>query len=504
MKDLINFRSFVKIRHDSLSVLRKKLMKVLIYICMAAVSMSVLAAPAENDEIYGSVEYIENLTELKPSFAWIDDDGREEVYTYLYPWAVENNVPVTSALVTQNLSGVEEHVTYEQMQEMYESGMVTFGSHTRGHVRLSELSSAELEYQIKGSKEDIESYGVPCDIMVYPYGSITDEGLDIVRENYDFGVVAGGATNSAGVHIQNRVNYSPISTYRVTRIAIDSSMDDAEIDFIKEQIDEACENNGLVIFMSHVGHEMGVGADEDIEIYTEIVEYIRDKGYDIEPVLDVLNRFKNPVEIGRWSSENPDGYFVVGADGTVNMDSINGQVITEVNKYTGATLPDDYPQNQITSTYLSAPSAFKEGLPVATRGLLTAYMTGSGGYRIFMPSISPEIYLQIRKSGTNEWKAWVNLNDNYLNKLNNDVITSKTTPYSLPGGINICLISKSENLSELPEGKLGYMTTYKISTNAANAREEWQPVDSVVKYVRLAESASKWGPWYKFEPVLAE
>lgn len=482
----------------------KKLMKLLVYVCIAAVSTPTLAAPAENNEIYGSVEYIENMTEIKPSFAWIDDDGRDGVYTHLYPWALENNVPVTCALVTKNLSGVEGRVSYEQMQEMYQSGMVTFGSHARGHVNLSDLSSAELEYQIKGSKEDIEAYGVPCDIMVYPYGSITDEGLNIVRENYAFGVIAGGATNSDGVHIQNRVNYSPISTYRVARIAIDSSMGDAEIDFIKEQIDEACENNGLIIFMSHVGHEMGIGAEADIEAYTGIVEYIRDKGYDIEPAIDVLNRFKNPVEIGKWSSENPDGYFVVGANGAVSMDSVNGQVITEANKYNGTTLPDDYPQNQITSTYLSAPSAYKEGLPVATRGLLTAYMTGSGGYRIFMPSISPEIYLQIRRSGINEWKNWVNLNDNYLNKLSNDVITGGTSPYKLPTGINICLISKNENLSILPESQLGYMTTYKISVDASNAREEWQPVNSITKYVRLAESASKWGPWYKFEPALAE
>jgi hypothetical protein len=67
----------------------------------------------------------------------------------------------------------------------------------------------------------------------------------------------------------------------------------------------------------------------------------------------------------------------------------------------------------------------------------------------------------------------------------------------------MCIVTKQPALAALPgDGTMGYLTNYKISTNSANVRQEWQPFDSVTTYIRLAEASNQWGPWYKLEPEL--
>lgn len=452
-------------------------------------------------------EEVKSINELGPSFGWIDDDGKQAVYTKLFPWAQENNIPITSAVISGSL-GDSGYITADQMKEMYDSGVVEIASHTQNHKNLSLMSERSVEYELTESKAIIESYGIGVNSIVYPGGSITDDGIKIASKYYDFGFVAGGPVNSTGMHIGNRVNYPPISTYRITRISIDSNMSDTEIDFIKQQIDEACENNGLVVFMSHIGStggaSGGASSDADLEIYTEIADYIDSKGYGFEHISTILDRFRNSIEVGMWSGEKPENYFVVGADATVKTDGMNGHVIAEKEKYTNSTRPSEYPQNQITSCYISS-ARYRNEMPEKSNGVLTAYLIGGSGYRLWMPAISNRMYIQIKTSSTDQWKAWVDISENYLNKLSNDAITHKTTPIELKNGINISIVADAENLDELPgDGTLGYLTSYKISSYAANAREEWQPFNDVVKYVRIAKNSYEWGPWYKFEPVLAE
>jgi peptidoglycan/xylan/chitin deacetylase (PgdA/CDA1 family) len=437
------------------------------------------------------------IKETRASFAWIDDDGKSYVYSTLYPWAVENQVPFTTAMITGKTTN---YLTCEQILEMYESGLVEVASHTQNHKRLPTLSDDQLSAEIVGSKQIIESWGVPCEVLVYPFGEIDQRGVELAREHYRYGLVAGGPENSAGVHIDNRVNYPPISTYGIERIAIAGEMGEEELRGIEAQIDEACANNGLIVFMSHVSSN---GA-QDLAVYTRIVNYIRSKGQDIEPVTQVLDRFSNPVEIGGWTDKNPEGYLVIGADGAVRLDNLNGQVVLPDNSYTNASTPNSYPQNQITTCYITGGSV-GAGLPGGSRGILTAYLVGKTGYRMFIPAASADQYIQLRSSTADKWNAWIKVNENVTAMLSNNKIDHTTRPDALPSGVSMCIVTKDASLNALPgDGGMGYFTNYKISTNAANVRQEWRPFDSVTTYIRLADSYNKWGPWYKLEPVPVE
>lgn len=447
--------------------------------------------PKEQEDLKISVK------QTKPTFAWIDDDGKPEVYSTLYPWAVEHQVPFTTAVVTRMSPGL---ITQEQIMEMYQSGLVDVASHTKSHSRLSTVPDEQLGVEIEGSKATIESWGIPCNLMVYPYGDIDQRGVELVKDHYKYGLIAGGPQNSAGIHTGNRVNYPPVNTYHFRRVAIAGGMCRDEINHIKAQIDEACAKNGLVVFMSHISPN---GA-ADLAIYTEIVEYIRAKGFDIEPAEVALDRFSNLVEVGGWSDHNPEGFLVVGADGTVRLDNLNGQVVMPDNSYTSATPPSQYPQNQVTTCYINNNSA-GTGLPGSGRGTLTAYLIGGSGYRTYMPSATPDLYVQIRSSTKDQWNEWVKVNSNVTSMLSNNKIDHTTKPNALPSGVSMCIVTKATALEALPgDGGRGYLTNYKISTDSANVRQEWQPFDSVTTYIRLADTSSKWGPWYKLEPVLVE
>lgn len=263
-----------------------------------------------------------------PHFGWIDDDGKAYVYSSLYPWAIENNVPFMAALITQHIeTGKSGWMTVEQVQEMYTAHpeLVSYGSHTRDHVNASSMETADIDNQIGTSKADIERWGIPCNVMVYPNGQVNDAVLEYVRKYYKYGLQAGGGNGGAGT----RVNYPPIGTYKLMRRTIGQT---ADVDLLKTEIDLTIANNGLLIFMSHCNSADSGNTDAEAEfaVYNEILSYIRGKGYDFEPVEQICDIHRNLLELGQWSSaENVEGYFVIDANGNVVSDAAGNKQIFE-------------------------------------------------------------------------------------------------------------------------------------------------------------------------------
>ena len=160
-----------------------------------------------------------------------------------------------------------------------------------------------MEKELTESQAAIEAMGISCDLMVYPFGAIADEHVSIVQEHYRYGFLAGGPVKN-GLPVGDRVNFPEIETYQLTRVSLrgDFTEENGGKAYVRKQIDDAIANNGMLVFMTHVGStDDGNGGyldpALDLAIYTETLEYIRSKGYDIEPALTVCDRFQNMVEI---------------------------------------------------------------------------------------------------------------------------------------------------------------------------------------------------------------
>jgi peptidoglycan/xylan/chitin deacetylase (PgdA/CDA1 family) len=83
------------------------------------------------------------------------DDGTVGHATQAVPELVARGMTATF-FVTTSWVGQPGYLTWEQLHDMRQVGM-EIGSHTRTHPFLSELSEAEVERELRGSREEIDA-----------------------------------------------------------------------------------------------------------------------------------------------------------------------------------------------------------------------------------------------------------------------------------------------------------------------------------------------------------
>lgn len=110
-------------------------------------------------------------------------------------------------------------LNWEQVRQMRESGLVSFGSHTCRHVRLNDNIEHNLaEYEITQSKNTLsESLGEPVSLFCYPNGDYNFASLTATKANYAGAVTTKRGYNSINsdmhqllrVGVHNDVSFTP-------------------------------------------------------------------------------------------------------------------------------------------------------------------------------------------------------------------------------------------------------------------------------------------------------
>jgi len=108
------------------------------------------------------------------------DDGFLDNYQYAYPLLKKYNAKATIYLATK-IDGIET-LTFEQIQEMYNSGLIEFGAHTQHHVNLLKLSDEDAYREIQASKVDVEALVGKCPSFAYPFGRFNHKHQQMVKE----------------------------------------------------------------------------------------------------------------------------------------------------------------------------------------------------------------------------------------------------------------------------------------------------------------------------------
>lgn len=117
------------------------------------------------------------------------DDGYADNYSNVFPVLKKYSIPITIFLPTdlvgqkQMVRGIDmEYLTWHQVVEMNQSGLVDFGSHSKTHRRLSTLGRDEVKSELKESKNVIEqNLNKNCDLFAYPFGDHNDGIPDEVK-----------------------------------------------------------------------------------------------------------------------------------------------------------------------------------------------------------------------------------------------------------------------------------------------------------------------------------
>jgi peptidoglycan/xylan/chitin deacetylase (PgdA/CDA1 family) len=108
------------------------------------------------------------------------DDGMENLYYHAFPILKEFKFPAIIFMPSGRV-GEEGFLTWVQMREMVDSGLITFGSHTNDNVYLPNLSRSDQEFQIVESRAVLEK-NLEQDVLyfAYPTGGFTPDTKDLL------------------------------------------------------------------------------------------------------------------------------------------------------------------------------------------------------------------------------------------------------------------------------------------------------------------------------------
>ncbi len=102
------------------------------------------------------------------------DDGNISYYKNAWPILQKHGVKSSMYIMT-GVSG-ENYLSDDQIKELFETGLVEFGSHTIYHPKLTKIAPDERMKELEQSKEELEELlNTEINVISYPYGLYNDD-----------------------------------------------------------------------------------------------------------------------------------------------------------------------------------------------------------------------------------------------------------------------------------------------------------------------------------------
>lgn len=104
------------------------------------------------------------------------DDGWKSNYTEIFEYMKSKGIKYNVYLTINEIDNNPDYLTWKQVREMHESGLVGFGAHTFNHVDASIIDNidSDIEFNHANEKFKHELGYLPVDFC-YPYGAYTEE-----------------------------------------------------------------------------------------------------------------------------------------------------------------------------------------------------------------------------------------------------------------------------------------------------------------------------------------
>jgi peptidoglycan/xylan/chitin deacetylase (PgdA/CDA1 family) len=134
------------------------------------------------------------------------DDGTADLADVATPILERHRVPATVYLATGFVDEGRPFpddgapLSWAAVRDMAATGVVTFGSHTHGHVLLDRLSPAKAIDELDRSRELVEQHvGAPAHHFAYPKAVAASPAIEaLVRERYRSAALGGNRPNPVG------------------------------------------------------------------------------------------------------------------------------------------------------------------------------------------------------------------------------------------------------------------------------------------------------------------
>lgn len=145
------------------------------------------------------------------------DDGYADTYRWAFPLLRAGRIPFTLYLTTAPVEtgrgprAGAEPLTWKQIEEMLDSGLLTLGAHTHTHADLRRLEASAVEEELDTANRLItRRLGVNPRHFAYPWGYWAPQADAAVRERYVSAVLGGGGRGIDGATDPYRLHRYPI------------------------------------------------------------------------------------------------------------------------------------------------------------------------------------------------------------------------------------------------------------------------------------------------------
>lgn len=327
----------------------------------------------------------------KPLMTFIDDDSCIE-FASIWPAICEEKGIKVSCAVISDAVGDSSHLSWDQIEQMHNDGIVEFVNHTDAQENLAGIDPEEAYARVKKCKDALASHGIKTgDILVYPYGTYDESAIDAFK-----GICRCGITTDKGTEVT--WNEPPVRTFALWRNELVESNASANpsLEWMKSVVDKAVEKNAWVIWMSHSQYA-GFDASAIANIKS-LIDYAREKNVDIVTAGEALDLFANAYEVGRYQFNGMAGGFSIGCDGTTYGRGANFETVP--NTYSFHKPIESYPINSIIANNISGVGAAgfpMDGLLISFIAPTTAYEYRNNSYQIF--KVSSKTKLSIYERG---------------------------------------------------------------------------------------------------------
>ena len=133
---------------------------------------------------FDDIEKGEEIT-FKDKYVLITfDDGWVSNYSKIFEFMKERNIKYNIFLEVGAISKNPEYLTWDQVREMHDSGVVGFGAHTYSHVSMKDIETIDTQKEVEEVNNIIfkEIGFYPVDFC-YPYGQFTGQSNKFLLEN---------------------------------------------------------------------------------------------------------------------------------------------------------------------------------------------------------------------------------------------------------------------------------------------------------------------------------
>lgn len=419
---------------------------------------------------YFSKNGLTNRRTPRPMFIWVDDDGKKELYTILYPIFKKRGIPLTAAIIPSRV-GTSGYVTESETKEMMSKGLEIL-SHTDEHDpndRPIDLPKERLREGYRSAKQKIVEWGGNPHGVVYPFGNYNETIDEVAREFHDYAFNIGTLEG---------IVEPPINSYSITRYnPMNKSIEDS-----KEKLDEVYEKNALIVMISHVGE-----STFDKEKSIELIDYAISKGFEFVTTEKGIGYHGNLLEL--------DADNTIDSKGTIRSNKLGKTRITKDNEFLASNLPSDFDAGiTMTKIDVSEPNN-TDGLPLNLYGsLITQKSVDSNSqnnwtHQTFYAGFR-NLVAHRHAAASNTWSEW---HVNYMPEGNGE-LPDNSKPRNYPLGTTTTTI-EGPNATDTPFNHGGLLTTTKTKDSYLWIKQEFFDVSNNEAYTRRADNLDAWRDW---------